>query len=473
MQRKRSKSSGFKQLPFEPLEHRRLMSADSSTFVYVESNNPNQGQNAVLAYSENTATGALTALPNGRYLTGGTGLLNAKEQLGPDDSDKEVIATPDGKYLFAVNEGSNTVSEFAIQQNGSLQILNSAPFSSGGTEPVSLSFSNDSLYVVNRGNSAEGTAGTIAPNVTTFFVGEDGQTFAVPNSTISLPLNLSTAQVLTSADGKFTFVDDFATPSNLKVSLANTIEPYLVGNDGVLSPVKNGGAGLPSNPPLLLGLVESPANHIIYAGEPSPVGGGIATFKYSDTTGALTYKGSVASQGIATCWLNISPNGKYLYAADSASDAVSVYSLANPLEPSLIQEFHLNGPTTAPGSSVLATNDFQFSFDSTGQYLYVLNHTVNDTFQQGNQLHTLSVGSNGKLSETSASPLLFSTSLVPAADHVQGIAVVSVVNETAVLQNTLSQLFSTLGISSTGSSPASTLETLLDNLLQDLVTASN
>ena len=408
---------------FEPLEGRTLMSAGGS-FVYVESNNPNAGQNAVLAYNENPTTGALTALPHGRYLTGGTGFNNDADHLGPDDSDKEIIASPDGRFLYAVNQGSNTVSVFTINADGSLTLTDNSPTYSGGTEPVSLSFNNDRLYVVNRGNGYEGGNATIAPNVSTFFAGEDGTIFQY--STTTLPLNLSTAQVLSSADGKFAFVDNFATPSNLKVSLANTVEPFVINGDGTLTAVKNGAAGLPVNPPLVLGLVEDPIHHVIYTGQ-APVGG-VATFSYNDTTGAVKFVTSVASPGKATCWLNISPNGKYLYATDSASDAISVYSLANPLKPALVQEFYLNGPTVKPGSSTAAgptSQDFQFSFDPTGQYLWVLNHTTDSTFQQGNQLHTLVVGANGKLSEPSVSPQYFSTSWVPSTAHVLGLAVVT------------------------------------------------
>ena len=300
----------------------------TSTFVYLESNNPTEGQNAVLAYRENPATGALSALPTQRYLTGGTGFRNAGPALGPDDSDKEVVASPDGKFLFAVNQGSNTVSVFAIQPDGSLALQADAPFGSGGVQPVSLSFTNDQLLVVNRGNSAEGKSGTIAPDIASFFVAESGRLIPVPSSTIKLPLNLSPAQILSSADGQFAFVDNFATPSNLKVPLANTLEPFTINGDGTLTAVKGGAATTPKNPPLLLGLAEDPVNHIIYTGQ-APFGG-VATFKYNDTTGAVKYVDSVTSPGKATCWLDIS--GKFLYATDSASDSLSVYSADQPAE---------------------------------------------------------------------------------------------------------------------------------------------
>jgi len=144
-------------LALESLESRAMMSASgpsTGTFVYIESNNPAKGQNAILVYKENAGTGALTAVPGGKYLTGGTGQRNAGPALGPDDSDKEIIASPDGHYLFAVNQGSDSISVFDIKSDDSLKLLNGKPFNSGGTQPVSLSISNDRLYVTNRGNSA-------------------------------------------------------------------------------------------------------------------------------------------------------------------------------------------------------------------------------------------------------------------------------------------------------------------------------
>ena len=197
----------------------------------------------------------------------------------------------------------------------------------------------------------------------------------------------------------------------------------------------------------------------------------MATFTYSDSTGKVSYVGAVASQGKATCWLNISPNGKFLYGTDSASDAISVYSLTNPLKPALIQEFSLNGPTVAPGASTAAgptSQDFQFSFDPSGNYLYVLNHTISDAFQQGNQLHTINVGSNGKLSE-SGSPLFFSPAYVPGTAHVLGLVVATEVNPANYIDTVVSQLLATTIFSSSSNAA---LEALIDSLLQDIVTSA-
>ena len=314
------------------------------------------------------------------------------------------------------------MSVFAIQRDGSLRLLDNSPVPSGGTQPASLALSNDHLFVLNRGNYANGTlpaAATIAPSVTSFTVGEDGSLFSVPNATVTLPVGLSSAQVLASANGQFVFVDNFAGPDELKTSLADTIEPFTINADGSLTAVPNGAAGLPANPPLVLGLVEDPVHHLIYSGN-APVGE-ISVFSYS-ASGKVNYVTSVPSQGKGSCWLTISPNGKYLYSSDSGANQVSVFSLKNPLAPTFVQEFTLAGPTNSKG--VEASSDFQFSFDPTGKYVWVVSHTTDSTFQAGNQLHTLLVARDGTLSGPNG-PQILPANWVPAIADPQGIAVVT------------------------------------------------
>ena len=77
-------------------------------------------------------------MPGSPFPASGTGFLNAAEVLGPDDNDREIVATPDHRFLYVTNQGSNTVAAFAIQSNGSLQPVPGSPFSSGGIGPCSI-----------------------------------------------------------------------------------------------------------------------------------------------------------------------------------------------------------------------------------------------------------------------------------------------------------------------------------------------
>ncbi len=388
------------------------------TTVYTETNNPAAGKNAVLAFRQ-TDDGLKQI---GSFATGGTGQINLPKVIGPDDSSQEVVATPDGRYLFAVNQGSNSVTAFRIDRNGSLDRIGT--FDSGGVQPDSIGISGDRLYVSNRGDSSTSHPGTVAPNITAFTIDEDGSLDPIPNSTVTFPVNTSPAQNLISPNGKFLFADIFAVPGSTAPQ-GNTIAPFQIQSDGTLKLAPGGNVGTPTNPPLLLGTDTNPNLPIIYAGLTGA--NEIATFTYNKS-GQLTFVGTSAVQGGGPCWLDVSPNGQFLYSGDTGTDSVGVFSLKDPLHPVEIQEFALGGPHAPPGSApgTLQANVFQVAVSPDGQTVYAVSQSTNPTgsFPQGNQLHILSVGKDGKLSEPNG-PILLSNDGVPGDAHPQGLAVVA------------------------------------------------
>lgn len=410
----------------ELLESRTLMSAGSffsqaTSFVYTETDNSTPGQNAVIAYAQH-ADGHLTEI--GSFKTGGTGVANPRGLLGPDDSDKEVIASPDGRFLFAVNQGSNTVAAFRVLQDGSLALINNTAVSSGGTEPVSLAILDGRLYVVNRGDEVQGQTGSIAPSITVFDIAHNGslrQNFA---DTTTLPVGLSPSQVLTTSTPDLVFVDTFTPPPLNNVPEANEILPFRIGRDGQLIPASEG-VGDPVTPPLLLGLALNPTQNIIYAGITGASDVGVFTF---DSHGKLTLVDTVATQGAGPCWTTVSADGRFLYTVDTGTNSVGVFSLADPLHPQQIQEFVLGGPQNPTGNpnAPRETTAFEFALDPSGKYLYVIDHQTDaaGNFPQGNALHVLSVAANGTLSEKANSPV-FLPANIPAGDDPQGVAVIS------------------------------------------------
>src|SRR5689334_3788948 len=117
------------------------------------------GGNAVLVFRR-AADGALTAA--GSFATGGAGT-----GTGLDSQGALAFGRDNGRRLFVVNGGSNSISEFAVEEGG-LTLLGTVP--SGGAEPVSLAVSHDLLYVLNEGDS--GSPG----NISGFRIGDRGLT---------------------------------------------------------------------------------------------------------------------------------------------------------------------------------------------------------------------------------------------------------------------------------------------------------
>ena len=422
----------------------------ASNVLYLTSNNFNPGQNSVLAYRRN-ADGSLTFL--GNFLTRGTGFFNENESLGPDDSDQEILISPDKRLLFAVNSGSNTIAVFRINSDGSLTHVNGSPFPSGGVQPVSLGLVTKSnngeadddsigkLYVVNKGDQVPGqTTGGTNPNYTGFRVNKNGHLSAIPNSTVEVPGGSDPTQALISPDGKLLFgVELFRFPFTpppgfppFVPPFASALESFRIDRNGRLiqgTGTPQGSPIPPPFPPFMLGLQVHPTEPLLYVG--FVVGNVVGTFRY-DSTGGLTFLNAAQNSGQGICWIEVNKNGTFAYTSNSTDDSVSVFSLANPHAPVEIQKLDLNGPkeflcpTPDPCAPVIfTTSPFQLELDPTGTYLYVLNHenTLENNFPQGNQLHILRVGPNGTLTEAPNSPVILPQSFVPAGAHPKGVVV--------------------------------------------------
>jgi DNA-binding beta-propeller fold protein YncE len=407
--------------------------ASAVATVFIESNDPVPGENAVLALRRG---GDGSLVQTGTFRTHGTGQLNIPKVVGPDDSSQEVVATPDGRFLFAVNQGSNTIAAFRILRDGDLRFIDT--FDSGGVQPDSLGIAGGKLYVSNRGDAtAAGSGGvpaanpgTVAPDLTGLTIGADGRLAPIPGSTVTLPVGTVPSQNLIAPDGRFLFSDIFGVNT---APQSNTLAPFDIQGDGSLRLAPGGNVaaippGATGAAPALLGAAANPKLPIVYAGLTGLAE--VAVFTY-DATGRLTFVGATAPNnqgGSAPCWAAVSPDGKFLYTGDTGSDSVGVYSLADPLHPVQLQELFVGGPHTPPGSAPgtpRQTAVFQVAVDPSGRFVYAISQTTNNsgTFPSGNQLHILSVARDGTLTEAHG-PALFSEADVPGIAHVQGIAVV-------------------------------------------------
>ena len=86
----------------------------------------------------------MACLPEAAYPTGG---LGQRVGLG---SQGAVAISKDGRWLFAVNAGSNEVSVFRVKPQG-LELADTV--SSQGQLPISLTTHGNLLYVLNAGGS--------------------------------------------------------------------------------------------------------------------------------------------------------------------------------------------------------------------------------------------------------------------------------------------------------------------------------
>ena len=404
--------------------------------LYVESNDSNPGQNAILAYTISDIDGSLSLL--GKFLTGGTGFSNFDGRIGPDDNDHEIILNADKTLLFAVNGGSDTIAVFRVVRDGSLDPVQGSPFSSHGPTPVSLGLSGNILVAVNsNANNIQGVApGTAPANYTTFRVDEKGHLVHIPKS-IEVASTSDPGIVEISPDGKFAFgIEFFGQPYTgpqivpFLPRFGSLLEAFNFTSDGSLQRVAGGPFIPPVNSRLtpsdpttgyLLGFAAHPAQPILYSGE--VITNRLAVYTYDDT-GVPSLVTDVASPGVALCWITFSKDARFLYTSEPGSNTVGVWNIENPLAPKSIQDLQLTLPGNPPAPippAEFASGDFQLSVDPTGRWLYVVNHAAGVTsYPEGNVIHILQIQPDGTVVEPGFSPVLLP---VPANANPTGIAI--------------------------------------------------
>ena len=298
-------------------------SASTSPIVgHVYVNDNTAGANTVAGFDRH-ADGTLTAVPGSPFHAGGAG-------TGADIPSQGALQTAfGGHYLLAVDAGSNQISVLAAGHNGGLAPVSVA--SSGGSDPVSIAVHGRLVYVAN--------ASTVGPNYTGFRLGFNGRLHLIPGSTITLPDGSQPGDVLFNGNGTVLAGTRVAT---------SEIDSFLVGPSGRLtaaagSPILAQGLGpfgsefRPTNP------------YQLFVSNAHNVGAGTGTVSAFDvgSGGALSPIGGspFADEQTAPCWVEISHDGNYLFAVNTASSSISSYWIARGGSLALIGSTPMNDPT--------------------------------------------------------------------------------------------------------------------------------
>src|SRR5579863_8658273 len=199
--------------------------ADASpVFGHVYVNDNTSGTNTIGAFDRH-ADGSLTPLAGSPFAAGGAGTGAGMASQGA------LQLSADGRFLIAVDAGSNQVSVLRIRPDGSLRLVTDGVVSSGGALPDSVAVYGDLVYVANSGAGDS--------NYTGFRLRPDGRLDAIPGSTVSLAGNAAPGDVLFNGTGTKLVGTEVGT---------SEIDSFTVGFDGLLtaapgSPFAAQGAG--------------------------------------------------------------------------------------------------------------------------------------------------------------------------------------------------------------------------------------
>jgi len=267
--------------------------------------NDNTAVSNTVAGFDRHSDGSLTPIPGSPFPAGGAGSGKGLASQGA------LQLSSDGRYLLAVDAGSNQISVLRLGFNGVPEPVGS-PVSSGGSDPVSIAVSGNLVYVAN--------AGAGATNVTGFYLAPWGVLYPLRYTTVALPEGAGPGDVLFNPTGR-----------KLVVTLVNTstIASFDVRWDGRLvaapgSPFAAQGAGpfgsefSPTNPAQLF--VSN-----AHGGEGN---GTVSAFDVS-YSGELTSIGAspFADHQTAPCWVEISHDGQFLFTVNTGSGEISSYAI--------------------------------------------------------------------------------------------------------------------------------------------------
>lgn len=260
----------------------------------------NAGSSDVSVFTINANDGVLTLIQGSPFSTGGSGV-----------SGISLSVTPDGKFLYASDAGSNTVTAFRVASHGALTMIGS-PISAGGI-PDGTKVTPDGRFL----------AVTLvdANQVAMFNIGSDGSLIPVFGS----PFTGLGSALATSVD--VNCGSDLLFANNL--TFATEVQVFGIDKEGVLgsiagSPFQSTAGGGSSNNILL-----SPDNSTLFAsnnGDP----GSITVFRVAPDGSLSLVLGSPfpTTGGFVPTGMATSRDGSVLFVANLTS-SVGVFTVAN------------------------------------------------------------------------------------------------------------------------------------------------
>jgi hypothetical protein len=356
--------------------------------VYTQTNSPSG--NDVVVF-DRAADGTLTKRE--AVSTGGNG---SPQDVGCGpcpilDSQTAVVVSKNGKFVFAVNAGSDTVSSFK-ESNGGLVLVDQEP--SGGDMPESLALHGDLLYVLNVDTAnSNGTTG----NIYGLRVGSDGTLSPIGSSQ---PLahaapGFATARAIDfNPSGKVIVVTELV-GGLLTGGPPGAINTFVVGADGKAGPA----VSYTSTGTFPFGFAFDNKDHLIVTNILDPSGtaiGSVTSYRLSDA-GVLTPINTVSSGGVLPCWVVVTNDGRYSYVVNTGA------GLPAPVTAFGLSVQGVLSPVGAPAASTageFARTDAALSRDD--RYLYVLAPSVGPG--AASHIDTYALGADGSMTFVGATP---------------------------------------------------------------------
>ncbi len=319
--------------------HAADISTGSASTVFVMTND--NLKNEILAY-QRLYNGGFSL--RGSFATGGRGSGGTTDPL---QSQGSLTLSGDHNLLFAINAGTGTISSFHIL-SGLPVLVDQEP--TGGAFPIAVAEHNGTVYVLNAGGNGA---------IVAFRTDGLGRLQQIPNSLTHLTAtNSGGSSISVSPNGQTLVVIEKA---------PNNIDTFPIHPDGTLGTVV-------INHSVTSGVfagVFTPNGQLIVS-EDQPDGTDVSSISsYTiNSNGTITaVSQSVRTLGDGNCWNAITPNGKFVYADNSATSTIAGFSVGSngaltPIDGTIL----ISEPEGAVNIDMAASGD--------GKFLYTLDSGV-------------------------------------------------------------------------------------------------
>jgi DNA-binding beta-propeller fold protein YncE len=318
--------------------------AGSPTVGHVYVNNNTSGRNTVAGFDRH-ADGSLTPIPGSPFDAGGAGTG------APFGSAGGLQETADGRYLLATDPASNEISVLRIRPNGSLWLVEVE--AANGILPTSIAVHGSLVYVANGGAGGS--------NYTGFRLNAGGHLSPIPGSTYALPDDALPGHVLISPDGRrlvATRVGPNAGPSFL--------DAFRIGADGRLTAAPGSPYAAQRIGPFGSTFSPTHGNQLFVSNaHDGALAGSVSVYDVAGDGSLTAIDGSpFADDQTAPCWVAISPDGRALFAINTASTTISRYAVAG--------DGTLDLVGSTPFASPTGLRPFDAAVSPDGDFLYVV-----------------------------------------------------------------------------------------------------
>jgi 6-phosphogluconolactonase (cycloisomerase 2 family) len=279
--------------------------------------------NTIAAFDRH-ADGTLTPEPGSPFAAGGAGTGTGIASQG------SLQESADGRYLIAVDGGSNQLSVMRILRGGGIAPVPGGVTWSGGLDPVSVAIHRSLVYVANAGDGGS--------NYTGFRLGGDGRLHAIPGATFPLPDGAQPGDVLFNGSGKALVGARVGT---------SEIDSFRVHRDGRLVPAP--GSPFTAEGPGPFGSEFRPTDpsQLFVSNAHGGANAGTVSAFNADHDGTLSSIGGspFADQQTAPCWVEISHDGEFLFTVNTASASISSYHITRDGSLALLGSTPMRDPT--------------------------------------------------------------------------------------------------------------------------------